>query len=128
MSFAVVPQEEAWVKQAKKNLTAFYENRPMERMPFEFNSFDVTGEYQPKGESPSSTSPRTIAENRRTVLDEELQLKTQLATIAARVQKGFPDDTVLALHPIGGACEWLAEAFGCEMVVVCQPGLRIPIR
>ena len=116
MNFEIVPQDDVWVRQAKKNLTAFYENRPMDRMPFEFYDFDVTDEYKPKVESTPTTPSRTIAENRRTFLDEELNLKTQLETIAARVRKGFRDDTVLALHPIGGACEWLAEALGCEMV------------
>ena len=53
MKFEIVPQDESWVKQAKKNLTAFYENRPMERMPFEFYHFDITDEFKPKTEATS---------------------------------------------------------------------------
>lgn len=111
MKREIVSQDEAWVKQAKRNLTAFYENRPLERMPFEFVGCDVTGEYKPKMEA-TPTPSRSVEEARREFLDEEFQLKAQLASIAQRVRGGFWDDTVLCLHPLGGAQGWIVEAFG----------------
>ncbi|MFZ2654704.1 MAG: uroporphyrinogen decarboxylase family protein [Victivallales bacterium] len=117
MTFDIVPQDEAWVKQAKQNLTALYEGRPLDRIPFEFMDFDITSEFKPKTDVPSPSSPpQSIADVRREFFDEELQLRTQLESIARRVREGFWDDKILALHPIGGATGWMTEVFGGETV------------
>ena len=113
MPFDVVPQDAEWVKQAKKNLTDFYENRPLDRMPFEFHGCDITGEFKPKIDSAKPSAPlKSVAEARREFFDPALSLRGQLDTIAKRVRQGFWDDSVYALHPIGGATGWLTEVFG----------------
>ena len=115
MTFEIVPQDAAWVGQAKKNLTALYENRPLDRMPFEFFAFDITGEFKPKTSAPAMPE-KSIAEVRREFFDAALQLKNQLRGIAERVRQGFVDDRILAVAPIGGATGWLTEVFGGETV------------
>ena len=112
----ITPQDEAWVKRARKNLAALYENRPLESMPFEFVSFDISDEFKPRSEAKVPDDPEVIAEERRKFLDAELQLKCQLESIAQRVRQGFWDDTVLALHPLSGATGWMNEVFGGETV------------
>lgn len=116
MKFEIVPQDEAWGKQAKRNLTALYENKPMERMPFEFAYFDITGEFKPRTETKVSADPKIIVEERRKFFDAELQLKCQLESIAKRVRQGFWDDSVMALHPVDSATGWMTEVFGGETV------------
>ena len=117
MSFEIVPQDEAWVKQAKHNLTEFYENRPVERFPFEFCAYDITEEYKTRVTTPAPSAPvRTADEARREFFDAEFQLKSQLSSIAKKVRDGFRDDTIQALHPIGSSTGWLTEVFGGETV------------
>lgn len=116
MKLEIIPQDEAWVKQAKKNLTALYENRPLERMPFEFVPHDIRNEFKPKSSSPSrSSAARSLDDVRRDFFDAPLQLKNQLEAIGKRVRRGFWDDTILALHPIASTVGWLPEVFGCEI-------------
>ncbi len=116
MKLEIIPQDEAWVKRAKRNLTALYENRPLESMPFEFVSHDISGEFTPRSESTVPDDPGIIAEERRKFFDAELQLKTQLDCIANRVRQGFWDDSIRALHPLAGATGWMTEVFGGETV------------
>ena len=117
MPFEIVPQDEAWAKQARENLTAFYEQRQMKRMPFEFVAYDIRDEYKPRDTAAIGRAPvKTVADARREFFDVELQLQNQLAAVAKRVRAGFWDDTVLAIHPIGGATGWLTEVFGGETV------------
>ncbi len=115
MNFEIIPQEPAWIKQAKKNLTALYENQPLDRTPFEFRSFDIRDDFKPKADRPAQpvASPDR-AEVRRQFFDASLRLKVQLAAIGKYVRQGFWDDTVWALHPIASAVGWLPEVFGCE--------------
>jgi hypothetical protein len=114
MKLEIVPQDEAWVKQAKKNLTALYENKlqELDRMPFEFTSFDISGDFKPRPESKVSEDPGIIDEVRRKYFDSEQNLKSQLHVIAQRVRQGFWDDRIMSLHPIGDATGWMTEVFG----------------
>lgn len=112
MKYEIVPQDDAWIRQAKKNLTALYENKPLEHMPFEFVCCDITDEYKPREKKAMTEDPAIVAEERRKFLDPELQLKDQLGHIASRVRQGFWDDSIMALHPLAGATGWLTEVFG----------------
>ena len=109
----IVAQDDAWVAQAKRNLTAAYEGQPLERMPFEWMLCRIEPDWfvHPMPEA-GAQQARTIGEVREEFFDAERALETQLAQIATRVREGFWDDRVLNLQPLGGPVGWLPEVFG----------------
>jgi len=112
MTWEIVPQDEAWVGQAKRNLTAFYENQPVERMPFEFVVHRIQDDWFDV--SPKPPGDRTADQAKREFFDPEAALRSQLAGVAKQVEGGFVDDRVLSIGPLSGATGWLPEIFGCQ--------------
>ncbi len=117
MSWEIVPQDEVWVKQAKRNLTALYENQPLARMPFEWGEFRAADEFEsePVKEGSAGCPHGGVEEARQNVLDMESVLREQLKNVAKRVRGGFWDDRILSLHPLGAVTCWLPEVFGANV-------------
>jgi len=112
VTWEIVPQDEAWVAQAKRNLTAFYENRPLERMPFEFVVHEIRDDWFDV--APKAAGDRTAEQAKRDCLDPETVLRSQLAALAKQARQGFIDDRVLSIGPLSGVTGWLPEVFGCR--------------
>ena len=116
MAWEIVPQDEAWVDGAKRNLTALYEGGPLERMPFEWLECRVSGAFEPAPGDQGAGAPgqRSVEDARRDLFDHESRLREQLAALAGRVRQGFRDDNVRSLRPVT-SIGWMAEVFGARV-------------
>lgn len=117
MSWEIVPQDKDWVSNAKRNLTALYENQPLEHMPFEWAVYNAADGFKTKTVENETTVPAEmgVEEIKKNSFNMESDLRGQIESIAKRVKARVWDDRILSIHPLGSVTCWMTEIFGAKI-------------